>query len=44
MAMTKPKTSKKKEKEQKATSPKAHKDAAQDKKLINKMMNKKGCK
>jgi hypothetical protein len=42
MAMTKPKTSKRKMAEQKATSPK-HSDAAQDKKLIAKMM-KKGCK
>lgn len=63
MAMTRPKVSKQKVAEEKATSPhhkkaahhmakaaehheKAmkHMDAAQDKKLINKMMAKKGCK
>lgn len=43
MTMTKPKVSKSKMAEQKATSPKVHKDAAQDKKLVRKMM-KKGCK
>ncbi len=44
MAMTKPKMSKRKEAEQKATSPKKHSDAAADKKLIKKMMGKKDCK
>lgn len=41
MAMTKPKMSKRKETEEKATSPK-HKDVKQDKKMVKSMV-KKGC-
>lgn len=40
MSMTKPKMSKRKEAEEKVTSPKKHTDVKQDKKMVKKMVKK----